>query len=116
VVGDSMIDDHITDGDYVIVEPRRQPRNGEMVVALLEEGEATLKRFYREKARIRLQPANEAFEPIYVDPRAGDVRDSQADIGKAQRLLGYEPGVTFEEGLGRTVAWYRESVMAAHKR
>ncbi len=67
VSGDSMIDDHISDGDYVIVEPRKNPRNGEIVVALLEDGEATLKRFYREKGRIRLQPANEAFEPIYVD-------------------------------------------------
>jgi nucleoside-diphosphate-sugar epimerase len=48
-------------------------------------------------------------EPIYAEPRAGDVRDSQADIGKARRLLGYEPGVSFEEGLQRTVAWYRSS-------
>ena len=56
------------------------------------------------------------LEPIYADPRAGDVRDSQADIGKAQRLLGYEPGVSFEEGLGRTVAWYRESVVAERNR
>ena len=66
VSGDSMIDDHIADGDYVIVAPRRTPRNGEIVVALLENGEATLKRWYREKGRIRLQPANEAYEPLYV--------------------------------------------------
>jgi len=46
-------------------------------------------------------------EPIYADPRPGDVKDSQADIGKARRLLGYEPGVTFEEGLRRTLEWYR---------
>jgi len=52
------------------------------------------------------------LEPIYADPRAGDVRDSQADIGKAQRLLGYRPVVSFEEGLGRTVAWYRASAPA----
>ena len=51
----------------------------------------------------------ETVEPIYSTPRAGDVRDSQADIGKAQRLLGYQPTVGFEEGLSRTVAWYRES-------
>ncbi len=67
VMGDSMIDDHITDGDYVIVEPRKTPRDGEIVVALLEDGEATLKRFYHERGRIRLQPANAAYEPIYVD-------------------------------------------------
>jgi nucleoside-diphosphate-sugar epimerase len=51
-------------------------------------------------------------EPIYQDARAGDVRDSQADIGKAQRLLGYQPVVSFEEGLDRTVAWYRQAAMA----
>jgi nucleoside-diphosphate-sugar epimerase len=44
-------------------------------------------------------------EPTYVETRAGDVRDSQADITKARRLLGYEPSVSFEEGLARTVAW-----------
>ena len=50
-------------------------------------------------------------EPIYEAPRAGDVKDSQADIGKAERLLGYQPTVTFEDGLKRTVAWYRASQM-----
>jgi len=48
-------------------------------------------------------------EPIYGSPRAGDVRDSQADIGKARRLLGYEPLVPFESGLEKTIAWYRTS-------
>jgi nucleoside-diphosphate-sugar epimerase len=46
-------------------------------------------------------------EPLYEEPRAGDVRDSQADISKARRILGYEPLVSFEEGLNRTVTWYR---------
>jgi repressor LexA len=67
VNGESMIDDHIRDGDYVVVERRTAARNGETVVALLDEGEATLKRFYKEKDRIRLQPANPAFEPIFVE-------------------------------------------------
>lgn len=67
VRGDSMIDEHIRDGDYVVVERREDPRNGETVVALLEDGEATLKKFYKEGGRIRLQPANPAFKPIYVD-------------------------------------------------
>jgi nucleoside-diphosphate-sugar epimerase len=53
-----------------------------------------------------------SLEPVYSDPRAGDVRDSQADINKAQRLLGYAPIVSFEEGLGRTVKWYRESTVS----
>jgi repressor LexA len=66
VTGDSMIDEHIRDGDYVVCERRSQPRNGETVVALLQDGEATLKRFYREKKRIRLQPANPDFKPIYA--------------------------------------------------
>jgi nucleoside-diphosphate-sugar epimerase len=46
-------------------------------------------------------------EPIYAEPRTGDVKESQADISKARRLLGYEPAVSFEEGLNHTVAWYR---------
>jgi repressor LexA len=66
VKGDSMIDDHIVEGDYVVVENRSTPLNGEIVVALLDDGEATLKRFYREKHRVRLEPANAAYEPIYA--------------------------------------------------
>ena len=53
------------------------------------------------------------LEPVYSEPRAGDVRDSQADIAKARRLLNYVPLVGFEEGLARTVAWYRESIVQA---
>lgn len=52
-------------------------------------------------------------EPVFDEPRPGDVRDSQADIAKARVLLGYEPLVSFEEGLGRTVTWYRASEMSA---
>lgn len=66
VVGDSMIDDQIRDGDWVVYERRSNPRNGDTVVALIDGEEATLKRFYKEKKRIRLQPANEEYEPIYV--------------------------------------------------
>jgi repressor LexA len=66
VRGDSMIDDHIQDGDYVIVERRDQADNGETVVALLDNDSATLKRFYREKDHVRLQPANELMPPIIV--------------------------------------------------
>ena len=52
-----------------------------------------------------------SVEPIYADPRAGDVRDSQADITKARRILGYEPIVPLEQGLDKTVAWFRASSM-----
>jgi len=66
VRGNSMIEEQIRDGDYVVIEKREQARNGETVVALLADGEATLKKFYREKGRIRLQPANAEMKPIYV--------------------------------------------------
>jgi repressor LexA len=64
VRGDSMIDDRICDGDFVVCEKRDTARDGETVVALLDEGEATLKRLYREKDGIRLQPANPKYQPI----------------------------------------------------
>lgn len=69
VKGESMIDDGILDGDFVIVERNPSPKNGDIVVALLENTYATLKRFYRESTRIRLQPANSTMQPFYVqDP------------------------------------------------
>ncbi len=67
VKGNSMIEDHIQDGDYVIIERREQARDGEIVVALLDDGQATLKRFFKERGRVRLQPANSSMNPIYVD-------------------------------------------------
>lgn len=66
VRGDSMIEDHLCDGDYVVIERRDTARNGEQVVALLDTGEATLKRFYREGPNVRLQPANASMEPRIV--------------------------------------------------
>jgi len=66
VVGDSMVDEHICDGDYVICERRQDAANGQTVVALLEDGQATLKKLYRQAGRVRLQPANPKYEPIYV--------------------------------------------------
>lgn len=67
VRGDSMIDEGIRDGDYVLIEKRSWASDGETVVAILDDEDVTLKRFFREKDRIRLQPANEAMEPIWVD-------------------------------------------------
>lgn len=64
--GDSMVDDGILSGDYVVVKEQQTANNGDIVVALLKNGFATLKRFYREADRIRLQPANSTMLPIYV--------------------------------------------------
>ena len=67
VRGNSMVDAHIGDGDFVIVNERRSADNGEMVIAMMHGSSATVKKFYRERdGRIRLQPANETMEPIYV--------------------------------------------------
>lgn len=65
VQGDSMVDAAILDGDLILVRPQRNAENGEIVVAMLD-GEATVKRFYREAGRIRLQPENRALAPIYA--------------------------------------------------
>ncbi len=66
VKGESMIDDGILSGDYVVVIATTQPKNGDTVVALLENTNATLKRFYKEDGRVRLQPANRTMKPFYV--------------------------------------------------
>jgi len=70
VKGESMIDEQIRDGDWVIVEDRKTADNGEMVIALVGGHEATLKKIYKEQNRIRLQPANPTMQPIYVEPDA----------------------------------------------
>ena len=70
VKGNSMIEDHIQNGDYVIVERRNVAENGETVVALIDNDRVTLKRFYREGDRIRLQPSHPNMKPIFV--REGD--------------------------------------------
>ncbi len=83
VRGDSMIDEQIRDGDYVIVERRDHAQNGETVVALVDGGDATLKKFYREKGRVRLQPANPAMQPIY----ARDVKVQGIVIGVVRKYM-----------------------------
>ena len=66
VRGESMIEEQIRDGDFVVVEQAENARNGEIVVALLDNGMATLKRFFKEATRIRLEPANAKMAPIFV--------------------------------------------------
>ena len=80
VKGDSMIEEQIRDGDYVIVEDRTTARDGEMVIALLEGENVTLKKLYREGGgKIRLQPANSCMKPIFVDQ--DDIRVQGVVIG-----------------------------------
>lgn len=81
VKGDSMIEDGILDGDYVVVRRQSTAENGETVVALIDS-EATVKRFHRERNRVRLQPANASMEPIYVN----DVSIAGKVVGLIRRL------------------------------
>ncbi len=74
VRGDSMQEEHIVDGDYVLVEKIKTARNGEIVVALVHNSETTLKRFYREGNRVRLQPANAQMQPIMVPADAVQIQ------------------------------------------
>ena len=82
VRGDSMIEAHITDGDYVVIRPQQTARNGDIVVAQVEENAVTLKRFFREQGRIRLQPANPDYPPQFYD----EVRIQGKLIGVIRRL------------------------------
>ncbi len=66
VRGESMIEEQIRDGDYVVVEETNEAHNGQIVVALLDNGTATLKRYFKEATRIRLEPANSTMSPIFV--------------------------------------------------
>lgn len=84
VNGNSMIEDHIKNGDYVIVEKRNVAENGETVVALIDNDRATLKRFYRETDRVRLQPANPDMKPIFV--REGDFAIQGVVIGVLRKF------------------------------
>jgi repressor LexA len=82
VKGESMIEDGILDGDYVVVEEQNEAKNGDIVVALLENGLATLKRYYKEATRIKLAPANSTMQPIYVT----DVKVQGKVVGVIRRF------------------------------
>lgn len=82
VKGDSMIEDGILDGDFVIIEEQNDAHDGDIVVALLENGLATLKRFFKEPGRIRLEPANASMAPIY----ATDVKIQGKCVGVIRRF------------------------------
>ncbi|MEJ2051427.1 MAG: transcriptional repressor LexA [Calditrichota bacterium] len=74
VAGESMIEEHIQDGDYVIVQPRETAENGDMVIALIDGQDATLKRIFRENEMIRLQPANASMSPLIKPADAVKIR------------------------------------------
>ena len=82
VKGDSMIEEGILDGDHVIIEEQSDARDGDIVVALLDNGLATLKRFFREANRIRLEPANSSMAPIYTT----DVKIQGKCVGVIRRF------------------------------
>jgi repressor LexA len=82
VRGDSMIDAHIQDGDFVLIRPQQTARDGDIVVAQVEENSVTLKQFFKEAGRIRLQPANAAYAPMFY----ADVRIQGKLIGVIRRL------------------------------
>jgi len=82
VRGDSRIEEHIADGDFVLIRPQTTARNGDIVVAQVEENAVTLKRFYKEKDRVRLQPANPNYAPQFYD----DVRIQGKLVGVIRKL------------------------------
>lgn len=82
VKGESMIEEGILDGDFVVVEEQNEAKNGEIVVALLENGLATLKRYFKEATRIKLAPANSSMSPIYVN----DVKIQGKVVGVIRRF------------------------------
>ena len=82
VRGDSMIEAHITDGDFVVIRPQQTARDGDIVVAQVEENAVTLKRYFREKDRVRLQPANPDYAPQFYP----SVRIQGKLIGVIRRL------------------------------
>ena len=82
VRGDSMVDAHIMDGDLVVIRQQQTARDGDIVVAQVEENAVTLKRFFRERGRVRLQPANTQYEPQYYE----DVRIQGKLVGVIRRV------------------------------
>jgi repressor LexA len=83
VKGESMIDEQIRDGDYVVVEDRKTAENGEMVIALIKGSDVTLKKFYRDNGRVRLQPANPTMSAMFFDP--ADVQVQGVVVGMMRK-------------------------------
>lgn len=94
--------DNVVDG---VLRAADAPGASGEVINVATGGRISLLELFEQMKRI----TGADVAPVFVDARAGDVRDSQADISKAKRLLGYEPVVSFEEGLARTIDWYRQT-------
>ena len=88
VRGDSMIDAHITDGDFVLIRPQSTARNGDIVVAQVEENAVTLKRFFKEKDKVRLQPANAAYPPSSTTTSGSRASSSGSSAASTERRTG----------------------------
>jgi nucleoside-diphosphate-sugar epimerase len=107
--------EHTRDFTYVanvvdgVLRACHAPNMAGQVVNMATGGRVSLNHLFRTVRDL----VSATVEPIYAEPRAGDVKDSQADISKARTLLGYQPIVAFEDGLNQTVAWYRASMTAA---
>ena len=98
VMGNSMIDENIKDGDVVLVKQQDVAENGERVVALIDNHEATLKKFYQERGHIRLQPANKTFEPIIIrKDRDIKIQGVVIDVIKNEEELQAEKIITTKE-------------------
>ena len=87
VKGESMVDALISDGDLVLIEPRKTANNGEIVVALVNNEGATLKRFYKEDDLIRLQPENPTMDPILINPRQDDLKIQGIVKGVVRKMV-----------------------------
>ena len=98
VAGDSMIDENINDGDYILVKQQKTAENGQKIVALINNNETTLKRYFKEKNSIRLQPANKTLEPIIIQKNQEfAIQGIVIDVIKAEKELQLERSLTTEK-------------------
>jgi repressor LexA len=116
VRGDSMIDEQIRDGDYVVVEDRKTAENGEMVIALLRGSDVTLKKFYRDNGRVRLQPANPAMQPLLVDSDQIQVQGVVVGVMRKSEAAMPEPRKSTSRSSRTTSPANRASATSARSR
>ena len=114
IIGNSMIDENINDGDMVLVKQQSTAKNGQKVVALIDNHEATLKKFYREQGRIRLQPANNKIEPIIIDKGVPlSIQGIVIDIIKNRKLESKTKPIIKEENQKELL--FKKNIKVAHR-